>query len=170
MAASEKDLQGNGGDIYQRFESAVATLYQGEYAAAKEELLAILQLFPAELEVLSRVRAWLQVCEKHLSNGNDEVVPDTPEDLYNLAVFHHNNGDYERAISALEESLSRGGDRLHYVHYSLAAAHARLGNRESAVGSLKAAVQLSPEVRHLASQDSDFSALHGLDLFDQLLG
>lgn len=169
MAAAEK-ASGTSGDIYSALEAGITTLYEGDFKSAKQQFESIIREFPKELEVLARVRAWLLVCERNLSNGHDPVLPESPEGLYNLAVYHHNNGDFGKAIAALERSLSRGGDRFHYVHYGLAAAHARLGNRDAALECLGTAVQLSPDVRHLASQDSDFSALHGLDPFDNLLG
>lgn len=168
MAATEKAKRSSG-DIYQLLESGIKVLYQGEYEKAKRQFEEILAQYPQELEVLARVRAFLRVCDRHLANGNERVKAETPEELYNLAVYHHNNGDYDQAVSALEEALKRGGENLPYVHYTLAAAYARQGKRDAAVGSLKTALQLSPEVRHLASQDSDFSALHGLEAFDALL-
>jgi tetratricopeptide (TPR) repeat protein len=168
MAATEKAKR-SASDIYQLLESGIKVLYRGEYEKARRQFEEILAHYPQELEVLARVRAFLRVCDRHLANGNEPLQAGTPEELYNLAGFHHNNGDYDQAVSALEEALKRGGENLHYVHYSLAAAYARQGRRDAAVGSLKTALQLSPEVRYLASQDSDFSALHGLEAFDALL-
>ncbi len=168
MAASEKAKK-SAGDVYQLLESGIKTLYRGEYEKAKGQFEDILNQYPEEMEVLARVRAYLRVCDRHLANGNEQIKAETPEELYNLAVYHHNNGEYDQAISALQEALKRGGDNLHYIHYGLAAAYARQGKRDAAVESLRTALQLSSEVRHLASQDSDFSTLQGLEAFDALL-
>ena len=55
------------------------------------------------------------------------------------------------------------------VHYMLAVAHAGLGEAESAVGHLREAIELNPENRFLAAQDSDFEPIRGHAAFVALL-
>jgi tetratricopeptide (TPR) repeat protein len=153
---------------YDLYASALKKLYDGDYQAAKKIFDQLLTDYAEDRELLARVRSLRQACEERL-NGKDGPGELSADDHYDRAIFHHNEGQFDRAMDHLKKSLERGGRKAWHVHYAMAAVNSRQGNRQEALKSLKEALNLSPQARHMASQDPDFEPLRGNEDFESVL-
>jgi tetratricopeptide (TPR) repeat protein len=89
--------------------------------------------------------------------------------LYNQGVYELNRGQVEQAISYFEKALKTQPEADHIL-YSLAAAHARLGQVAQALEELRQAIERREEYRIQARRDSDFTSLYSHPLFQELVG
>lgn len=117
-------------------------------------------------EVANRAETYLRLCEQKLSRT--ELAPRTAADYYNLGVAQLNARNLETAVEYFNKA-DRLGPNQDHVRYALAAAHALLGNVESALVHLKAAIELRAASRFLASRDEDFRSLTADLRFRRLL-
>ena len=70
--------------------------------------------------------------------------------------------------------ILREGVRVHpddaILHYGLACVHAVNGHRDEALESLGKAIELKPEAREWAREDTDFESLREDERFRSMLG
>ena len=79
-----------------------------------------------------------------------------------------NRGEYVAAQELFERALRREPDAAH-IHYGLAASRARLGAIDTAIKSLKRALDIQPSLRIRAQRDHDLNPLRSDPEFDQLV-
>jgi tetratricopeptide (TPR) repeat protein len=75
----------------------------------------------------------------------------------------------DRARAILEEGLSARPESA-TLHYNLACLEAIQGQVEEALGSLRRALELRPEVAQWAREDEDLASLRGRSEFEELVG
>jgi len=148
-------------------EKGIKLIYQKDFKRARAELKSILDDYPGESEISARARTYLRICEREDAAHKKPAV--TNDQLYNLGVMEHNQGDYDKAISYFRQSLEKRPDSDH-IYYSLAASFAMKGEILEAVRNLQKAVELNDENRVYAKNDSDFTALHAQKEFGDLVG
>jgi len=153
---------------YELYETGLKKLYDGDYQGARKTFDQILDEYSEDLELLARVRSFRQACEQKL-NGKETSGEVSAEDHYDLAIYYHNEGEFDQAMRHLKKALEGGGQEAWHVHYAIAAVNSRQGNREEALKSLKEALDLSPQARFLAVQDPDFEPLRGSEDFESVL-
>jgi tetratricopeptide (TPR) repeat protein len=78
-------------------------------------------------------------------------------------------GDHAGAKRVLTQALDTYSDH-ELLHYNLACAEAQLGETDSALDHLAAAIQQRPRFVDDARNDPDLASLHGLERFAQLVG
>jgi tetratricopeptide (TPR) repeat protein len=124
---------------------------------ASRSLADFIAEFAAERELAERARMYLRVCAQHL-DAHDMTPKDFDEACY-LAVVLANQGEYARALKALDMALAErpGSDRAHYLRASTLTLH---GDRPAALAALRRAIELEDRNRVCASQDPDFRVLH----------
>jgi tetratricopeptide (TPR) repeat protein len=83
-------------------------------------------------------------------------------------VIELNRGEYVAAQELFERALRREPEAPH-IHYGLAASRARLGAIETALKSLRRALDLQPTLRIRAQRDPDLSPLRSDPEFDLLV-
>lgn len=145
----------------------VELIYQKDFKKAKVELKSLLQLYPAELDILARARSYIQICEREEANLKKPAV--SADQLYALGILEHNKGNYDAAIANFLQSLTKhpGAD---YIYYSIAASQAKKGDLAKALENLRKAVELNEDSRIYAKNDADFSALQSEREFAELVG
>jgi len=148
-------------------EKGIKLIYQKEFKRARQELEAIASHYPGEHEIIARSRSYLQICGREEAALKKQTV--TSDQLYTLGVMEHNVGNFDAAISYFVQSLEKHGS-ADYVHYSLAASHARKRDVAQAVQSLRKAIELNEENRVYAKNDHDFTPLHAEREFTELVG
>ena len=79
-----------------------------------------------------------------------------------------NRGEYVAAQELFERALKREPDAAH-IHYGLAATRARLGAIDTALKSLRRALDLQPKLRIRAQRDHDLNPLRSDPEFDNLV-
>ena len=97
------------------------------------------------------------------------MAPRTVDALYDRGVFELNRGETEQAIAYFERAL-KSEQNADHVLYSLAAAHARLGLLDQALGELARCVSKRESYRIQARRDPDFRPLYHNERFQNLVG
>jgi tetratricopeptide (TPR) repeat protein len=149
------------------FEQALRLFNRHDFASAKSAFENLLKNFADQAEVVARVRTYLVICEHRLARTSP--VPRNPDALYNQGVFELNKGNPNEAIELFEKAL-KADARADHVHYSLAAAYARLNEAPKALDALRRAIGIRPVHRSHARRDLDFVNLRSDEDFQQLTG
>jgi len=148
------------------FESAHKEFTRGRFAEARNQFRSLIEKYPTVSEVAARARTYLAVSEARLRT---ELTPPRDADsLYDRGVIELNRGEYVAAQELFERALKREPDAAH-IHYGLAATRARLGAIDTALKSLRRALDLQPKLRIRAQRDSDLNSLRNDPEFDQIV-
>jgi len=145
------------------FEAGLVLFQKQNYEKARQvfEKLAA----SAPLEVSSRARAYLKICEQKL--GPAETVRGA-RDYYDLGIAHLNARNFDAALENLSKA-DKLAPRQEHIRYALAAVYALRGSAELALEHLAAAIQLRPSNRFQAARDQDLQSLAGDARFWQLI-
>lgn len=149
------------------FEHALKVFNRHDFSGAKLAFENILQRYGDQTEVVAGVRTYMAVCEQRLTRAPS--VPRNAEGLYDRGVLECNRGNARDAIELFEKAL-KSEPRADHIMYSLAAAHARVGNVPKTLDYLRRAIAIRPVHRSHARRDPDFTSLHINDDFQQLVG
>lgn len=149
------------------FEKAMAAFQAERWNDALGQLRALQKSYPNEAVLLDRVRAYTRICERRVEPARAE--PRSGEEHYQMGVLRLNAGAAEEALSAFEmaSTLDRQSDK---AFYGAAVAHAQRRSRESALSSLRQAIELNAENRIYAQNDSDLESLRDDPEFQELVG
>src|SRR5215471_1736903 len=148
------------------FESAHKEFTRGRFAEARSQFRSLIEKYPTVSEVAARARTYLAVAESRLRT--DLAQPRDADSLYDRGVIELNRGEYVAAQELFERALKREPEAAH-IHYGLAASRARLGAIDTALKSLRRAVDIQPNLRIRAQRDHDLSALRNDPEFEQLV-
>lgn len=151
---------------------AVAYYMQGNTDRAYEAITTAENMTPGETTArgLRGVKGALEI-----SRGNyDQAIStlanaeETAENLYNLGLAYLLKGDYNNAITNLEEATQKDSD-LAKAYYAAAIANARLGNEDAAYNMLEQAVSQDQELKRAALEDLEFSQFQENERFRNTL-
>jgi len=148
------------------FEAAHKEFARGHFADARNLFRALVEKFPAVSEVTARARTYLAVAESRLRT--EMAPPRDADSLYDRGVIELNRGEYVAAQELFERALKREPEAAH-IHYGLAASRARLGAIDTALKSLRRALDLQPKLRIRAQRDHDLNPLRSDPEFEQLV-
>ena len=148
------------------FESAHKEFTRGRFAEARNQFRTLIEKYPSVSEVAARARTYLAVSETRLRT--DLTPPRDADSLYDRGVIELNRGDYVAAQELFERALKREPEAAH-IHYGLAATRARLGAIDTALRSLRRALDLQPKLRIRAQRDLDLNSLRSDPEFDQIV-
>ena len=108
-------------------------------------------------DLTDRARMHISICRKRMESSAPTLR--TAEDHYNYAVAQINAGQFAAAEEHLHRAMKqtpRGG----HLYYAMATVQALKSELDSALGSLKAAIDLDEHNRFMARNDRDFAALY----------
>jgi tetratricopeptide (TPR) repeat protein len=146
------------------FERGVKALGRKDFDRARDFFDELVDGHPEHRDLVERARTYRVLCERPKRPGR----PKTFEELLNYGIVQHNRGEFAQAIKFLKEALE-----IHPRHesalYCLAAAHARAGDPDAALKSLRSAISANPASRAQARRDSDFEPLRGAQEFRALV-
>lgn len=146
------------------FAEATRHFYRQNFTRAKVLFERVMQSAPSDIAARARVR--VSMCEQKLSRSTP--APKTPADYYNLGVGELNARNLDLAVQYLTKA-DKAAPKRDEIRYALAAAQSLLGNTDSALEHLKAAIALRPENRFLAQHDDDFEPLRSEARFRSLM-
>jgi Flp pilus assembly protein TadD len=106
------------------------------------------------------------MCERRLSSP--APAPKTAEEHYTYAIALINSRDLDTARQHLETALGMAPESDHF-YYALALCLGLSGDSQGAYRNLKRAIELRPQNRIAARQDSDFAPLINQPPIDRLL-
>lgn len=147
------------------YERGIAALQRRDYRFAAESFRDLMARFPEERELHERAQVFLRVCERELAAAS---APRTNEERLVAATVSLNAGDYVRTLELLDDVL-RDDPGSDHAEYMAAVVHCARGNLDAALNRLRRAIDLNPENRNLARQDSDLDALQDLEAFRQMI-
>jgi tetratricopeptide (TPR) repeat protein len=148
------------------FEAAHKEFARGRFAEARNLFRSLVEKFSSVSEVTARSRTYLAVSEARLRT--ELALPRDADSLYDRGVIELNRGEYVAAQELFERALRREPEAAH-IHYGLAASRARLGAIDTALKSLRRALDLQPQLRIRAQRDQDLNPLRSDPEFDQLI-
>lgn len=148
------------------FEAAHKEFARGRFSEARVQFRSLVEKYPMVAEVAARARTYLAVAEARLRT--ELVLPRDADSLYDRGVIELNRGEYVAAQELFERALRREPEAAH-IHYGLAASRARLGAIDTALKSLRRALDLQPTLRIRAQRDSDLNPLRSDPEFDRLV-
>jgi tetratricopeptide (TPR) repeat protein len=148
------------------YERGVQALQRHNYPGAAENFRLVLERYPDERELVERVRLFLRVCDRGMSN--QPATPPTPEERVIAATVSLNSGDHGTALDHLNRALDEDPESDH-AHYIMAVALSMRGRPDTALDHLRQAIALNPENRSLARQDPDLDGLRNHESFRSVL-
>ena len=148
------------------FELAHKEFSRGRFADARNQFRSLVDRYPNVSEVAARARTYLAIAEARMRA--EIALPRDADSLYDRGVIELNRGEYVAAQELFERALKREPEAAH-IHYGLAATRARLGAIDTALASLRRALDLQPSLRIRAQRDHDLSSLHSDPEFEQLV-
>jgi tetratricopeptide (TPR) repeat protein len=149
------------------FERGFRALQVRNFKEAAGVLTSIIERYPDEKELHERARVYIAICERQ-SDPRRGQAPRTLEERMNAATVAINRGAFSDALAFLRSAKNEDAEN-DAVHYMLAIAHAGLGDADSAVAHLQEAIELNPENRFLAAQDSDLEPIREHVAFTALI-
>ena len=155
-------------ELYRLYEHALELLHQNSYKKARNQFVRLLEKFPADIEITSRAKAFIRVCDRHLDREQKQPAL-TSEDIFNQAVIHHNANRYEEALTTLSQAMKLTRKRNDHIHYAMAAAEICMGNTDQGLKYLKKAIEMNEENRFFARNDPDFEPVTKNAAFQELL-
>jgi len=155
-------------ELYRLYEHALDLLHQNSYKKARNQFVRLLEKFPTDIEITSRAKAFIRVCDRHLNREQKQPAP-TSEDIFNQAVIHHNASRYEEALTTLSQAMKLTPKRKDHIHYAMAAAEIGMGNTDQGLKYLKKAIEMNEENRFFARNDPDFEPVTKNAAFQELL-
>ena len=148
------------------FEAAHKEFARGRFAEARVQFRSLVEKYSMVSKVTARARTYLAVAEARLRT--ELALPRDADSLYDRGVIELNRGEYVAAQELFERALRREPEAAH-IHYGLAASRARLGAIDTALKSLRRALDLQPNLRIRAQRDQDLNPLRSDPEFDQLV-
>lgn len=148
-----------------QYEEALSLFQQQKLHRAKQVLERVLA-GPSK-ELADRAQVHVRICEQRISRL-PAVAPKTAEEHYTQGVAMMNLGRWDEAREHLERARKASPKSDHIV-YAMAALDCLTGEAESAMQNLQLAIQLRPENRYHARNDSDFAFLQEDPRFTELL-
>ncbi len=118
------------------------------------------------LEVASRARIHLSVCEERLHPASPELK--SADDHYEYGIRQLNIRALEPALEHFARADKLQPDQDH-IKFALAAAHSLSGNLDAAIEALGEAVRLNPTNAIHARRDEDFRPLEEDSRFQELV-
>jgi tetratricopeptide (TPR) repeat protein len=152
-------------DAVSAYERGIAALQRRDYQTAAAAFRDLMARFPEERELQERAQVYLRVCERELAAA---AAPRTTEERLVAATVALNAGDHARTLALLDETL-RDDPKSDLAEYMAAVVLCAKGDPDAAIGRLRRAIELNPENRNLARQDSDLESLHAHEAFKQLV-
>lgn len=148
------------------FEAAHKEFARGRFSEARSQFRALVEKYASISEVTARARTYLAVSEARLRT--ELALPRDADSLYDRGVIELNRGEYVAAQELFERALRREPEAAH-IHYGLAASRARLGAIDTALKSLRRALDLQPNLRIRAQRDQDLNPLRSDPEFELLV-
>lgn len=149
----------------QSYEAGLRAMQEHKFDKAKPHFQKVIAASVKEL--MDRANVHLNTCNQHLERTPASQFK-TAEEHFDYAVSLMNVGDYVSAREHLEK-LQKSAPKADYVVYGLAALDCLTGRVEESLKRLDEALQMNPQLRYQARNDSDFQNLAEDPRFTELL-
>ncbi len=152
------------------YEEALILLHKEDYTKAQSAFQSIIEKCEEEREVTSRAKIFLEICQKRIDEQGQQAKLDA-QGHYDQGILHHNQGEWNEALEAFENSLkgAKKDSGSDFVYRAVAATYARLGDVEQAITYLTRAIESNEVHRFQAQHDPDFEPFISDEPFQSLL-
>jgi len=144
------------GDAVATYERGLQALQSHQYDKAIELLQSVIDLYADEKELHERARLYLNVALRH--SKPPDPTPLSPDERLYSATLQLNDGRYDAARETLL-ALERDAPPSDHVQFMLAVVDLHRGEIGASLDHLVKAVELNPENRSAALQDSELAPL-----------
>ena len=144
------------GDAVATYERGLQALQSHQYDKAIQILQSVIDLYADEKELHERARLYLNVALRH--SRPPDPTPLSPDERLYSATLQLNDGRYDAARETLM-ALERDAPPSDHVQFMLAVVHLHRGEIGESLDHLVKAVELNPENRSAALQDSELAPL-----------
>lgn len=148
----------------QLYEQALKAMQVQKFDKAKPLFEKIISSGPRELA--DRARLHLNICVQQLSRSQAQFT--SVEEHFDYAISLMNMGDFVTAREHLE-SMASENPLMDYIWYGLAALECLTGHTGDSLRHLGQAIQLNPQARFQARNDSDFKNMADDPRFTELV-
>ncbi len=155
-------------ELYKLYEQGLRFLHRKSYEKARNKFIQLLEKFPTDIEVTSRAKTFVQICDRHLDLKQNQPALN-PEIIFNQAAIHHNAKRYEEALETLSQAIKLTPKRRDHIYYSMAAAEVCIGNTTQGLTYLRKAITMNEENRFFANNDPDFEPIADNPEFEELI-
>lgn len=155
-------------ELYKLYEQGLKFLHRNSYEKARNKFTQLLEKFPTDIEVTSRAKTFIQICDRHLDLKQNQPALN-PEVIFNQAAIHHNAKRYEEALETLSQAIKLTPKRKDHIYYSMAAAEVCIGNTTQGLAYLRKAITMNEENRFFANNDPDFEPIADNPEFEELI-
>jgi len=155
-------------ELYKLYEQGLRFLHRNSYEKARNKFIQLLEKFPTDIEVTSRAKTFIQICDRHLDLKQNQPAIN-PEVIFNQAAIHHNAKRYEEALETLSQAIKLTPKRRDHIYYSMAAAEVCIGNTTQGLTYLRKAITMNEENRFFANNDPDFEPIADNPEFEELI-
>lgn len=149
-----------------RFAEALEAFNKGEFAVARERFEGLVGSCDDEPVMMDRALVYVRICERKLAPEAPE--PRTADERYYSAVMLLNERRPDEALPLLDRALQDDPSSARYL-YARASVWAMKANADAAVGDLRQAIALDPQIRFQANNDPDFEAIREEPAFIDLI-
>jgi len=160
-------------DAHHHLEFASGYLDLKMYDDALREADAVLALEPSQPQAIA-IKSAILWHTNRLSEAEPfvarlaELNPEDPAIWINLAYIRRRTQSLDAAVDTLQRAfVANPSDAL--AHFNMACYRAVQHRPEEALGLLRTALALDPDLKKLAAAEQDFSSLRSLPEFQQLL-
>jgi len=151
--------------ILKDYEGAVRLLQEKKYDRAKSAFEKLLGNSTPQ-HIADRARLYMQTCNAKLADA--PAAPKGTAEQYDAAVALMNEGSFDQARTAIEK-LIKSSPEADYAHYGMAVLSCIAERPEEALRHLQKAIELNPQNRIQARNDSDFQNMADDPRFTELL-
>ena len=155
-------------ELYKLYEQGLRFLHRNSYEKARDKFIQLLEKFPTDIEVTSRAKTFVQICDRHLNLKQNQPALN-PEVIFNQAAVHHNANRYEEALETLSQAIKLTPKRRDHIYYSMAAAEVCIGNTTQGLKYLRKAITMNEKNRFFANNDPDFEPIADSPEFEELI-
>ena len=132
-------------------------LIQGNYRKANSALAKVSGLKGEDTQGVNGVKGAVQIMIADYSSAirTESSANETAVNSFNKGLAQLLNKDYQNAINSFGEATSQD-ENLAIAYYAASVAHARSGNLQGIVDSLRSAISKDPELKEKALHDLEF--------------
>jgi tetratricopeptide (TPR) repeat protein len=155
-----KDKEKAKKDEYQKtmaaYTLAMKDFHKKNYGKASQSILAFLETYSSEKELVDRARIYLKICENQLEKAPETLK--TIDDYYESSIIKINKNEPDEALKLLEEAQKMKPEEGK-IFFLMADALCLMEKEDECLENLRKAIQIDESFAILAQNEPDFEPL-----------
>jgi tetratricopeptide (TPR) repeat protein len=155
-----KDKEKAKKDEYQKtlaaYNQAMKNFHNKNYEKASQLLMAFLEKYSSEKELVDRARIYLKICENQLKKASEALK--TFDDYYESSIIKINENEPDEALKLLEEAQKMKPEEGK-IFFLMADALCLMEKEDECLENLRKAIQIDESFAVLAQNEPNFEPL-----------